>query len=205
MTGWGSGRVCRGEVSRPIAVQPHPQALLGIANDWRVVRACRAGATTPSKSRTSPPGFVLLPADVPYAVHLLVLVLLPEHYLLRARDGTARYRFCIVLRLGFKMLLYRLLLPAWITSPLKRADANRYRRGGHTGERMTAVPMGVPVEVCGPSLRGALTARAHVPQFCIWITRQGPPAGFYDPCSPGFDVGTGGAALHRRPGRRSDG
>jgi glycosyltransferase involved in cell wall biosynthesis len=73
----------------------------------------------------------------------------PEYYLLRAKDGTARYPFLYVLRgLAFKWLLYRCLLPAadhvFVQSEQMRMDI---AAAGIPLDKMTAVPMGIRVDM----------------------------------------------------------
>jgi len=72
----------------------------------------------------------------------------PEHYLLRAKDGTARYPRLYVLRgLIFKWLLYRCLLRAarhvFVQSEQMREDI---AAEGIPLNKITAVPMGISVE-----------------------------------------------------------
>jgi glycosyltransferase involved in cell wall biosynthesis len=71
----------------------------------------------------------------------------PEHYLLRARDGSARYpRLSYVRGLAYKWLLYRLLLPTaehvFVQSEQMRQDV---AAEGIPLEKMTVVPMGIDV------------------------------------------------------------
>jgi glycosyltransferase involved in cell wall biosynthesis len=73
----------------------------------------------------------------------------PEYYLLRAKDCTARYPFLYVLRgLAFKWLLYRCLLPSadhvFVQSEQMRMDIGE---AGIPMEKMTAVPMGIRVDM----------------------------------------------------------
>ncbi|HLW23745.1 MAG TPA: glycosyltransferase family 4 protein [Steroidobacteraceae bacterium] len=76
----------------------------------------------------------------------------PESYLLRARDGTARYPWLYRVRgTVFKWLLYRWLLPAadhvFVQSEQMRADI---AAEGIALDKMTAVPMGVAEELATP-------------------------------------------------------
>jgi glycosyltransferase involved in cell wall biosynthesis len=69
----------------------------------------------------------------------------PESYLIRARDGTARYPFLYRVRgAAFHVLLYRLLLPAaehvFVQSEQMRRDIAAV---GVPESKLTAVPMGV--------------------------------------------------------------
>jgi len=73
----------------------------------------------------------------------------PEYYLLRARDGTARYPLLYRLRgLAFKWLLYRILLPAadhvFVQSEQMRLDI---AAAGVPIAKMTAVPRGVAAQL----------------------------------------------------------
>lgn len=73
----------------------------------------------------------------------------PEEYLIRAKDGTARYPFLYVIRgWAFKVLLYRILLPAadrvFVQSDQMRQDVAAQ---GVSFDKMTAVPMGVKPEL----------------------------------------------------------
>jgi glycosyltransferase involved in cell wall biosynthesis len=93
----------------------------------------------------------------------------PEFYLLRAKDGTARYPFLYRIRgAGFRVLLYRLLLPAadhvFVQSEQMRTDI---AAEGIPAEKMTAVPMGVRADLCEmaePSAQRKLIA-ANVPSI----------------------------------------
>jgi glycosyltransferase involved in cell wall biosynthesis len=74
---------------------------------------------------------------------------LPEYYLLRAKEGTARYPRLYVWRgKGFHWILYRWLLPAadhvFVQSEQMRQDI---AAEGIPLEKMTAVPMGVRVDM----------------------------------------------------------
>jgi glycosyltransferase involved in cell wall biosynthesis len=84
----------------------------------------------------------------------------PEHYLLRASDGTARYPILYRLRgLAFKVLLYRLLLPAadhvFVQSEQMRVDV---AAEGIPLQKTTAVPMGIGDDLCNiPDLTAGRT------------------------------------------------
>jgi glycosyltransferase involved in cell wall biosynthesis len=76
----------------------------------------------------------------------------PESYLLRARDGTARYPWLYWVRgTVFKWLLYRWLLPAadhvFVQSEQMRTDI---AAEGIRLDKMSAVPMGVAQELAAP-------------------------------------------------------
>lgn len=77
----------------------------------------------------------------------------PEEYLIRAKDGTARYPFLYVIRgWAFKVLLYRILLPAadrvFVQSDQMRRDV---AAEGVPFDKMTPVPMGVKPELFPPA------------------------------------------------------
>jgi glycosyltransferase involved in cell wall biosynthesis len=76
----------------------------------------------------------------------------PEHYLLLAKDGTARYPLLYRVRgLAFKWLLYRWLLPAadhvFVQSEQMRQDV---AATGIPLNKMTAIPMGISIDMCAP-------------------------------------------------------
>jgi glycosyltransferase involved in cell wall biosynthesis len=76
----------------------------------------------------------------------------PEHYLLRAKDATARYPLLYKVRgLAFKWLLYRWLLPAadhvFVQSEQMRQDV---AATGIPLNKMTAIPMGISMDLCAP-------------------------------------------------------
>jgi glycosyltransferase involved in cell wall biosynthesis len=88
----------------------------------------------------------------------------PESYLIRARDGTARYPFLYRVRgMFFKIALYRALLPAadhvFVQSEQMRRDV---AAEGVDLEKMTAVPMGV--RLTDAEAAPALTERRVIPQ-----------------------------------------
>lgn len=91
----------------------------------------------------------------------------PEHYLLRAKDGTAPYPLLYVLRgLAFKWLLYRWLLRVadhvFVQSEQMRKDI---AAEGIASKKITAVPMGISVEMC---------ATVNIPGNCPLIPENVP-------------------------------
>jgi glycosyltransferase involved in cell wall biosynthesis len=85
----------------------------------------------------------------------------PEDYLLRARDGTARYPLLYLVRgHAFRILLYRLLLPA---ADHVLAQSEQMKRDleahGVRGAKITAVPMGVSVASTGGAEPADVDAR----------------------------------------------
>jgi glycosyltransferase involved in cell wall biosynthesis len=154
VTQWGGGQVWVGATdlgtSRYRRLRKH---LLGLANDLRVLSLLRrntydlvevkdkfiVGVLAALASRLFGRRFVFW-LSYPY----------PEHYLLGARDGTARYPWLWRIRgTAFKFLLYRLLLPAahhvFVQSEQMREDV---AAEGIGLEKMTAVPMGVSLDMC---------------------------------------------------------
>jgi glycosyltransferase involved in cell wall biosynthesis len=92
---------------------------------------------------------------------------LPEFYLIRARDGTARYPLLYLLRgYTFKVLLYRLLMPradrVFVQSDHMRRDIGAQ---GIALARMTAVPMGIQSQMFAaePAVHGTRIPDNHRP------------------------------------------
>ena len=98
----------------------------------------------------------------------------PEEYLIRARDGTARYPFLYLVRGHiFKFLLYRLLIPAadhvFVQSEQMRRDIASAK--ACQLDKMTAVPMGIDADKfrSARAMNGSdRSSTAGTPAFCIW-------------------------------------
>ncbi len=140
VTQWGSGRVWVGATDLGQSlfnrIRKH---VLGIANDCRLFSRLRHGCYDAIEVKDKfLSGIFAVIASRLFRTRFIYWLSypFPEHYLLRARDGTARYP-----------LLYRIrgcgiqdtAVPAAAArggSHLcsKRADATRYRRRGHSGE-----------------------------------------------------------------------
>ncbi len=144
--------------------------MLGIANDWRLFSRLRRGRYDAVEVKDKfLSGIFAIIASRMFRTRFIYWLSypFPEHYLQRARDGTARYPLLYRIRgLAFKILLYRLLLPAadhiFVQSEQMRADI---AAEGIPADRMTAVPMGVRAELCAaaePSRERTLLP-AHVP------------------------------------------
>ncbi len=167
VTRWGGGEVRVGatDLGQSLVSRLRKHAL-GIANDLRLVSCLRrarydavevkdkflAGAIAAIACRVFRTPFIYW-LSYPF----------PEHYLLRAKDRTARYRRLYALRgLVFKWLLYRWLLPAadhvFVQSEQMREDI---AAEGISMQKMTAVPMGVSEEIC--SLAGGSAPRGLLP------------------------------------------
>jgi glycosyltransferase involved in cell wall biosynthesis len=152
VTGWGGGQAWVGATDLGESlfrrIRKH---VLGIANDFRIFSRLRherydavevkdkflAGVIAAVACRLFRTRFVYWLSD-PF----------PEHYLLRAKDGTARYPRLYVLRgVIFKWLLYRWLLRAarhvFVQSEQMREDI---AAEGIPLNKITAVPMGISVE-----------------------------------------------------------
>jgi glycosyltransferase involved in cell wall biosynthesis len=151
---WGGGQVWVGatDLGRSLFRRLRKHAL-GIGNDFRLVSRVRrtrydavevkdkflAGAIAAIACRVFHTRFIYW-LSYPF----------PEHYLLRAKDGTARYPRLYILRgLAFKWLLYRWLLRAadhvFVQSEQMREDIAAQ---GIPSHKITAVPMGISVEMC---------------------------------------------------------
>ena len=171
VTEWGSGRVWVGATdlgqSLFSRIRKH---VLGIANDGRMFSRLRRGRYDAVEVKDKfLSGIFAIIASRMFRTRFIYWLSypFPEHYLQRARDGTARYPLLYRIRgLAFKILLYRLLLPAadhiFVQSEQMRADI---AAEGIPADRMTAVPMGVRAELCAAAepLRERTLLPAHVP------------------------------------------
>jgi glycosyltransferase involved in cell wall biosynthesis len=171
VTRWGGGRVWVGatDLGQSLFRRLRKHAL-GIGNDFRLISRVRrtrydalevkdkflAGAIAAIACRVFHTRFIYW-LSYPF----------PEHYLLRAKDGTARYPRLYVLRgLAFKWLLYRWLLRAadhvFVQSEQMREDI---AAEGIPSHKITAVPMGISVEMCAAvnTLESRRLLPEHVP------------------------------------------
>jgi glycosyltransferase involved in cell wall biosynthesis len=156
VTAWGGGRVWVGatDLRQRLPNRLHKH-WLGIRNDLRLWSRLRRGGYDVIEVKDKFLAGVLAAVaskmfGTPFVFWLSYPF--PEHYLLRAADGTAPYPVLYRLRgLAFKWLLYRLLLPAadhvFVQSEQMRQDVAAQ---GIPLDKMTAVPMGVSVEMCAP-------------------------------------------------------
>ena len=154
VVGWGSGRVWVGATdlgqSLFSRIRKH---VLGIANDWRLFSRLRRGRYDAVEVKDKfLSGIFAIIASRMFRTRFIYWLSypFPEFYLLRARDGTARYPLLYRIRgWVFKVLLYRLLLPAadhvFVQSEQMRTDIAAQ---GIPAGKMTAVPMGVRAELC---------------------------------------------------------
>jgi glycosyltransferase involved in cell wall biosynthesis len=155
-TRWGSGRVWVGatDLGRSL-IRRLRKHVRGIANDLRLFSRLRHGRydAIEVKDKFLSGIFAVIASrlfHVPFIYWLSYPF--PEHYLLRARDGTARYPALSRLRgLAFKLLLYRVLLRAadhvFVQSEQMRSDI---AAEGIPLGKMTAVPMGIRVDMSAP-------------------------------------------------------
>jgi glycosyltransferase involved in cell wall biosynthesis len=146
---WGGGEVRVGatDLGQSLLRRLHKHAL-GIANDFRLFSSLRHGHYDVIEVKDKfLAGLLALVARRLFRTRFIYWLSFPfpEYYLLRAKDGTARYPFLYILRGGaFHWLLYRCLLPAadhvFVQSEQMRLDIAAQ---GIPIDKMTAVPMGV--------------------------------------------------------------
>jgi glycosyltransferase involved in cell wall biosynthesis len=161
VTKWGGGRAWVGatDLGDTLFRRLRKHAL-GIANDFRLVGCMRrtrydmievkdkflAGVIAAVACRVLKTPFIYW-LSYPF----------PEHYLLRAGDGSARYPLLYRIRgMAFKWLLYRVLLRVadhvFVQSEQMREDVAAQ---GVAVRKITAVPMGISLDICAmPSLSG---------------------------------------------------
>jgi glycosyltransferase involved in cell wall biosynthesis len=146
---WGGGRVWVGATDLGSSlVRRLRKHALGIANDCRLFSRLRHGPYQLIEVKDKfLAGALAILARRWFRVKFVYWLSypFPEHYLLRANDGTARYPLLYRLRgNAFRWLLYRWLLPAadhvFVQSEQMREDI---AAEGVPLEKMTAVPMGV--------------------------------------------------------------
>jgi glycosyltransferase involved in cell wall biosynthesis len=154
VTNWRGGRAWVGATdfghSLLRRIRKH---VLGIANDLRLFSRLRRGGydAVEVKDKFLSGILALLGRRLFHTRFIYWLSYpFPEHYLLLAEDRTASYRLLWKVRgLAFKWLLYRLLLPAadhiFVQSEQMRVDVAAH---GIPANKMTAVPMGVSLELC---------------------------------------------------------
>jgi len=170
---WGSGRIWVGatDLGQSLASRLRKHAL-GIANDIRLFSRLRRGRYDAIEVKDKfLSGILALIASRLFHTPFIYWLSypFPEHYLLRAKDGTARYPLLYRFRgLTFKILLYRLLLPAadhvFVQSEQMRTDIGRE---GIPTNKMTVVPMGINGELFGSaeSSQGRQVIAAGVPSI----------------------------------------
>jgi glycosyltransferase involved in cell wall biosynthesis len=154
VTQWGSGRVWVGatDLGQSLLSRIRKHAL-GIANDCRMFSRLRRGRydAVEVKDKFLSGIFAVIASRLfrtPFIYWLSYPF--PEHYLKRVEDGTARYPLLYRIRGAvFKILLYRLLLPAadhiFVQSEQMRTDIGGE---GIPINKMTIVPMGVNAALC---------------------------------------------------------
>ncbi len=146
---WGGGEVRVGatDLGQSLLRRLHKHAL-GMANDCRLFSSLRRGHYDAIEVKDKfLAGLLAVIARRLFRARFIYWLSFPfpEYYLLRARDGTARYPLLYVLRgWAFHWLLYRCLLPAadhvFVQSEQMRLDIAAQ---GIPIDKMTAVPMGV--------------------------------------------------------------
>jgi glycosyltransferase involved in cell wall biosynthesis len=154
VTRWGSSRVWVGATDLgPSLLSRLRKHALGIVNDCRLFSRLRRGDYDAIEVKDKfLSGILALIAARLFRTPFIYWLSypFPEHYLLRAKDGTARYPLLYRIRGEvFKILLYRLLLPTadrvFVQSEQMRTDIAAQ---GIRADKMTAVPMGVSAELC---------------------------------------------------------
>ncbi len=151
---WGGGQVWVGATDLGLSlfrrVRKHA---LGIRNDFRLLSRLRRTRydAVEVKDKFLAAAIAAIACRVSHTRFIYWLSYpFPEHYLLRAKDGTARFPWLYFLRgLAFKWLLYRWLLRAadhvFVQSEQMREDI---AAEGIPSHKITAVPMGISVEMC---------------------------------------------------------
>ena len=161
VTSWGGGRAWVGATDLGASlISRLKKHALGIRNDLRLIGLVRrnrydavevkdkflAGAIAAIACRMFRTRFIYW---LSYPI--------PEHYLMRAKDGTAPYPLLYEVRgRVFKWLLYGWLLPAaehvFVQSEQMREDV---AAEGIPTEKITAVPMGISAEICAVATSSA--------------------------------------------------
>jgi glycosyltransferase involved in cell wall biosynthesis len=152
---WGSGRIWVGATDHgPSLLRRVRKHLLGIANDLRLFSRVRRGRYDAIEVKDKfLSGLFALTASRLFGIRFIYWLSypFPEHYLLRAADGSSRFPLLYRCRgMAFKILLYKILLPAadhvFVQSEQMREDI---AKEGIPPGKMTAVPMGVDAALCG--------------------------------------------------------
>jgi glycosyltransferase involved in cell wall biosynthesis len=146
---WGNGRILVGPTDvRDSLLHRVRKHILGILHDFSVFSLLRNGSydAVEVKDKFVSGAFALMAAKL-YRKRFIFWLSYPfaEEYLLRARDGTARYPMLYRIRgLAFKVLLYRLLLPhadhVFVQSEQMKRNIIEE---GIDAAKMTPVPMGI--------------------------------------------------------------
>jgi glycosyltransferase involved in cell wall biosynthesis len=156
VTAWGGGRVWVGATDLGHSLFSRlSKHMFGIANDLRLFSRLRQVPYDALEVKDKfLSGIFALIASRLFRTRFIYWLSypFPEHYLLRAEDQTARHPFLYKMRgLAFKWLLYRCLLPTadhvFVQSEQMRLDVAAQ---GIPMSRMTAVPMGVRIDLCTP-------------------------------------------------------
>jgi len=172
-TEWHGGTVWVGptDLRSPLLARIRKH-FLGIVHDLRVFGRARDGGydMVMVKDKFASGLFALLAARLFRRRFIYWLSYpFPESYLIRARDGTARYPLLYRIRGAFFWVtLYKILLPAadhiFVQSEQMRRDV---AAEGIPLERMTAVPMGVREESAAPAPAGELRSVIPAGERCF--------------------------------------
>jgi glycosyltransferase involved in cell wall biosynthesis len=153
VTEWGGGRVWVGATDLGHSLfRRLKKHALGIANDCRLFsRLRRAPYDAVEVKDKFLAGVLAIIARRLFRTRFIYWLSypFPEHYLLRAKDGTAPYPLLYSLRgRAFRWLLYRWLLPAadhvFVQSEQMRRDI---AAEGVPMHKLTAIPMGISVDM----------------------------------------------------------
>ncbi len=156
-TPWGGGQVWVGPTDLGSSlIRRMRKHARGIRNDWRLFELLRRGRYDLIEVKDKFVSGLLAMLAARWCGARFVYWLswpFPEDYLIRAREGTARYPILYYIRgWSCRLLLYRVLLPAadhvFVQSEQMRRDV---AAEGVPLEKMTAVPMGINPAVFLPA------------------------------------------------------
>lgn len=165
---WGGGKVWVGPTDLgPSLLNRIRKHARGIRHDLKVFSLLKQGGydAVEVKDKFISGVFALLAAKLSGKRFIYWLSFpYPEEYLIRAKDGTARYPLLYKIRgQAFRVFLYRILLPAadhiFVQSEQMRRDI---AAEGIPLERMTAVPMGISPQRFGDV--STVAGRSVIPQ-----------------------------------------
>lgn len=173
ITGWGGGQVWVAPADRGRSllrrVRKHIAGILYDAKVFGLLRSGQYDAVEVKDKFLS--GVLALIAARWYRKRFIYWLSFPfpEFYLSKARDGLAPYPLLYRLRgLGFKILLYRVLLPAadhvFVQSEQMRRDVAAQ---GVPLSKLTAVPMGIRVEPLPEPVPDAPRSRIPAGERCF--------------------------------------
>ena len=211
---WGDGRVWVGATDLGDSlIRRLRKHIFGIANDCRLFSRLRQTPYDAIQVKDKfLAGILAIIARRLFRIRFIYWLSypIPEHYLMRAKDGTARYPLLYALRgSAFKWLLYRCLLPAadhvFVQSEQMRCDV---AAEGIPLDKMTAVPMGIDVEMFAAANPGEPRTVLPPGVPCVLYLGTLDKARRLDFVMRAFARvrgGAGGTTLYRGTGRTSGG